>query len=155
MHASALSETAGQSGFVNGLIAVASRLVRLLELETSLLRDMRPGAIRELQEEKMRLVRGYESMASEIRDDPARLAAISEVARAELRDAVSQFEKSAEDNALALAAAQDANERLLKAIVQAATEKTADTKTYASDGGLRRNGKRDTQAISLTINQEL
>ena len=65
MHASALSETAGQSGFVNGLIAVASRLVRLLELETSFLRDMRPGAIRELQEEKMRLVRGYESMASD------------------------------------------------------------------------------------------
>ena len=155
MQASALTETDGQSGFVNGLIAVASRLVRLLELETSLLRDMRPGAIRELQEEKMRLVRGYESMASEIRDDPARLAAISEVARAELRDAVGQFEKSAEDNALALAAAQDANERLLKAIVQAATENTADTKTYASDGGLRRNGKRDTQGISLTIDQEL
>lgn len=155
MQATALSETGGQSGFVNGLIAVTSRLVRLLELETSLLRDMRPGAIRELQEEKMRLVRGYESMAAEIRDDPARLAAITDIARQELHDAVSQFEKSAEDNAFALAAAQDANERLLKAIIQAATENIADTETYARDGGLRRNGKRNAPSISLTINQEL
>ncbi len=155
MHATALSETGGPSAFVNGLIAVASRLVRLLETETSLLRNMRPGAISELQEEKMRLIRGYESMASEIRDDPARLAAITDAARQELRDAVKQFEKAAEDNALALAAAQDANERLLKAIVQAAAEKTADTKTYASDGGLRKNRKPDTHGVSLTLDQEL
>jgi flagellar biosynthesis/type III secretory pathway chaperone len=155
MQTTALSENSGQTGFVNGLIAVASRLVRLLELETSLLRDMRPGAISELQDEKMRLVRGYESMASEIREDPERLAAISDAARQELRNAVSLFEEAAENNARALAAAQDANERLLKAIVQAATDTTADTKTYASDGGLRKNGKRDTKGISLTINQEL
>lgn len=155
MQANALSETGGQTSFVNGLIAVASRLVRLLETETSLLRDMRPGAIGELQEEKMRLIRGYESMASEIRDDPARLAAISSAARQELRDAVSQFELAAESNASALAAAHEANERLLKAIVQAATQNTADTKTYASDGGLRTNRKPDTQGISLTLNQEL
>ena len=155
MQANALSKIGGPTDFVDGLIAVAGRLVRLLEIETSLLRDMRPGAIRELQEEKMRLVRGYESMASEVRDDPARLAAVTDAARQELRDAVSQFENAAEDNARALAAAQDANERLLKAIVQAATEKTADTKTYASDGGLRKNGKPDKQGVSLTINQEL
>ncbi len=155
MHATALSKTSGPAGFVDGLIAVASRLVRLLETETALLRDMRPGAIRELQEEKMRLIRGYESMASEIRDDPARLEAISDAARQELRGAVNHFEQAAEDNARALAAAQDANERLLKAIVQAVTEKTADTKTYASDGGLRKQGRPDAHGISLTVNQEL
>ena len=50
---------------------------------------------------------------------------------------------------------EEANERLLKAIISAATESRADTQTYSSDGALRQDGKGKSEGVSLALNQEL
>lgn len=154
MNGPAISRTGDHNSFIDGLVAVASRLVHLMERETAILREMRPGDIGSMQEEKLRLIRGYESMVSELREDPSRIAAVSEAVRHELRETVIRFEEAAATNARALTAAQEANERLLKAIVDAAAAQTANNPTYVADGGLRKAPRADAKGVSMALDQE-
>lgn len=154
MSAPTFSRSGDQKSFIDGLVAVASRLVHLMERETAILREMRPGDIGSMQEEKLRLIRGYESMVNELREDPSRIAAVSEAVRQELRETVIRFEEAAATNARALTAAQEANERLLKAIVDAAAAQTAHNPTYVADGGLRKAPRADAKGISMALDQK-
>lgn len=140
---------------IDGLIEIASRLIAVMEKETALLREMRPKDIVSFQDEKARLIRSYEERARALRADPSQLAEISEAVRQELGKTIRHFEHAAEINAKALAAAKEANERLLQSIVKAVTEKRADTPTYSSDGAMRKAGDDKREGVSLAINQEL
>lgn len=140
---------------IDDLIEIASRLIAVMEKETALLRDMRPKEIISFQEEKARLIRGYEEKTKALRAEPAQIAAITGAIKQELTLTIRHFEHAAELNAKALAAAKEANERLLKAIINAATESRADTQTYSSDGALRRAGNGKSEGVSLALNQEL
>lgn len=140
---------------IDDLIEIASRLIAVMEKETALLRDMRPKEIVSFQEEKARLIRGYEEKTKALRAEPAQIAAITGAIKQELTLTIRHFEHAAELNAKALAAAKEANERLLKAIINAATESRADTQTYSSDGALRRAGNGKSEGVSLALNQEL
>ncbi len=139
---------------VNGLIQIASRLVELMERETQLLRAMRPSDIVGMQDDKARLVAAYQERSRELRADPSHLAMVRPVLKQELRQALEHFEEASEANGRALAAAREANERLLRAIVDAVAGRQAQSHAYASDGGLASNNGKS-KGVSITLNQEL
>ena len=145
----------GAAATVDHFIAIAAKLIRLMERETRLLTEMRPGEVAPLLEEKARLIQAYEDKAREFRDAPERLSGITAALREEFERIVRRFDAALTRNANALLAAQEANQRLLKAIVDAVAEKTAGTPSYAPDGALRKPHKSASHGVSLTLNQEL
>ncbi len=144
----------GSKTRIGELIEIASRLITLMEEETRLLRAMRPRDLDRLQEEKSRLSHAYEERVGALRADTAAIAVVVPALKEELRRTLTRFEKVAEENALALKAATEANHRLLRIIADAVAEQQADTPVYSSDGNIRRgNGK--PKSVSISLNREL
>ncbi len=139
---------------VDGLIEVASRLIQVMTEETEILRDMRPGDIKELQEEKSRLSRVYEDKLRELRENPASLASMKPSLHRELQRVLGRFGTTVEANAAALKAAATANERLLRIIVDAVAEQRADTPGYSRHGTAAHANGTPTN-VSISLNQQL
>lgn len=102
------------------LLEVASRLTALMERENAHLAKHEPAGVVALQDEKLALTRVYTTRVREIQKDPTTLAAVTGVVRDEMRKAFARFDEVARRNELALKAARTVNERVLKAIVEAA-----------------------------------
>lgn len=131
------------------LVSVIGRLIGVMDQETQLLRAMRTDQIAGLQPEKTRLAGLYVGMVKDIRKQPELLAAVSAAVRAELAEAMARFETAAGQNEKAIAAARDANERVLKAIVAAVHSKRA-IGTYSAKGGIA-EPPRPQRATALSI----
>ena len=140
---------------VDGLIDVASRLITLLGRETALLREMKITEIAALQEEKLKLTRAYEARMRALNKSGDELAAIDQAIRDELRATVNRFEDAASANAIAVHAAQEANQRLMQAIVDIVTERRGRTEGYAADGTATTGDARPREGVALTLDERL
>jgi hypothetical protein len=118
------------------LIDVASRLTALMERENSMLAVHDTSGIKAIQDEKLALTRAYTLRVREIRKDPGRLAAVTQAVRAEMKKVLVRFDEVAKRNETALAAARDVNERVLKAIVDAANAQAPRVTGYSRTGGM-------------------
>lgn len=139
------------SATADGLVTIASRLIALMEKETALLHAMKPRAIAELQEEKQRLVRAYEDRSRAIASHHEALKTLDQAARDELNRTILRFEAAVRDNATALRAAHDANERVLLAIVEVIERQRSRTGTYGADGSRAGNGTGNRGAVTLSV----
>ncbi|MFO0997574.1 MAG: hypothetical protein U1F33_12915 [Alphaproteobacteria bacterium] len=137
------------------LIAVTSRLIDLMGREIELLRSMRPREIESLQADKAGLTRTYVEYVAQLQSEPSRLGAVEPIVRDELRRITERFEESVAENARALRAASEANNRLIKAIIEAAGQVETRHAGYTSTGTSpdRQSGK--ARGLSLTVNQQL
>jgi hypothetical protein len=116
------------------LLDVASRLTALMERENAHLAKHEPAGVAALQDEKLALTRAYTTRVHDIQRDPAKLAAITGAVRDEMRKAFAKFDEVARRNELALKAARTVNERVLKAIVEAANAQQPRVSGYSRTG---------------------
>lgn len=118
------------------LLKVLTRLIEVLQQETHFLRQMRPQDMQSLQQDKIVLIAAYESQLARFHAAPEEAQALPSELRARIMDVTSAFQTTLTENARALFAVKEANERLFKLVVKAIEEKRADTRFYAPDGGL-------------------
>jgi hypothetical protein len=141
---------------VDGLIEIASRLITLLGRETMLLRQMKIRESAELQDEKLALTRAYEARMRDLSDNNGKeLAAVSQAIRDELKSTVNRFEDAASANAIAVHAAQQANQRLMQAIVDIVSERRGRTEGYAADGTSTFKDARPREGLALALDERL
>jgi Lon protease-like protein len=138
------------------LIVVAGRLITLVTEETRLLEAYRTSDIGALQDEKGRLSRIYVGLVRDLKRDPELLAAVEKAVREELSDVLRRFEAAAEANANALNTAREANERVMRAIVEAASAQQTTVAGYSRTGTLAAPSKAAaSRPLSMTVNQRL
>lgn len=140
---------------IDGLIEIASRLIELLGRETALLRQMKIVEIAALQEQKLTLTRAYETRMRALNRNHEELQAVDQAIRDELRATINRFEDAASANAIAVHAAQEANQRLMQAIVDIVSERRGRTEGYAADGTPTAKDSRPREGLALTLDQRL
>jgi hypothetical protein len=146
-----------EAGPIQEVARVAGRLVALMNRETELIETHQLGAIGALQEEKTGLALAYAVLVRQIRSQPEVLAALTKAVRDELRDTLKRFEKTARANARAIDGARMANERVIHAIIEAATLARSHVPAGYSASGARPQPRRpDAKApLSVAFNREL
>ena len=138
------------------LIVVAGRLITLVTEETRLLGAYQANDIGQLQDEKGRLSRIYAGLVRDLKRDPELLAAVEKAVREELTDVLKRFEAAAEANTNALNAAREANERVMRAIVEAAAAQQTTVAGYSRSGSLPAPSRAAAaRPLSMTVNQRL
>jgi hypothetical protein len=136
------------------LIVTAGRLITLINEETELLERFEAGKIATLQDEKARLTRIYAGLIRDLRSDPDVLAAADKAVRDELTEVLTAFNQAALANERALTSARAANERVMRAIIDAANAQQQSPRGYSRAGTLpppaRAAGARP---LSLAVDQ--
>jgi len=141
---------------IESLIRIGSRLVELMEREIALLRDMRPGGLETLQAEKTALVVAYEESLAAIKDDPKLIAACAPPIKDELMRIAAKLNVTVAANERAISAARAANERLLKAVVDAVAADRDRTSGYSRNGArAATSASRRASPVSLNIDTRL
>jgi hypothetical protein len=138
------------------LIVVAGRLITLVTEETRLLEAYQTNDITPLQDEKGRLSRLYVGLVRDLKRDPELLAAVEKAVREELTDVLTRFEAAAEANTNALNVARAANERVMRAIVDAAAAQQNTVAGYSRSGTAPTPSRTAAaRPLSMTVNQRL
>jgi hypothetical protein len=138
------------------LIVVAGRLITLVTEETRLLEAYQTNDITPLQDEKGRLSRLYVGLVRDLKRDPELLAAVEKAVREELTDVLQRFEAAAEANTNALNVARAANERVMRAIVDAAAAQQNTVAGYSRSGTAPAPSRAAAaRPISMSVNQRL
>jgi hypothetical protein len=140
---------------IDGLIDIGSRLINLLGRETALLREMKIGEIADLQDEKLALTRAYEARMRALNKQDNGLTEVDQAIRDELRATVHRFEDAAKANAIAVRAAQEANQRLMQAIVDAVNERRSRADGYSANGHSTGTDPRPRDGVALTLDERL
>jgi hypothetical protein len=143
------------TGRLRDILAVVGRLITLMNEESALLRAMRADQIGQFQDEKSRLAGLYVGMVKDIRKSPELLVAVDAAVRAELTDALKNFDEAAAENAQVIASARAANERVLNAVVSAAQKRRAPP-GYAADGAAAKPTKpQRSTALSIALDRRI
>ena len=139
---------------IEALIRVTSRLVDLMRRETEHLSGMRVAEVEALQREKSALAAIYETAVRALASRPGALDEVGPALKQELAAAAHAFDQAAAENLRRLAAARTAHDRLLKAIVDAVTERRSSKSLYAASGGQKRMRLAD-GALSIALDRKL
>lgn len=140
---------------VHDLLATTARLIACMDQEIKLLRAMRPQDIRDLQADKIALADAYEAHFHALRDSSDQDDAVSEVLLVELNEATARFQTALNENAQALRAVRDVNDRVLKAIVEAVESSRAEPAGYTRGGGAPAPRRRAAAPTAIAVNQQL
>lgn len=117
------------------LLAVTERLVACIEREVELLRAMRPQDLAALQREKTALADAYEGHLRALRATAAEAADADDPAlRDRLLRATERFRGALTENARTLKAVEAANDRVLRAIVDAVEQRRGRPAAYTATG---------------------
>ncbi len=142
--------------FIESFIRTASRLVVIMENEIAFLRKMEVAEIAALQDEKTALVNAYEEGIRRIAADPNTFSAMEPALKAELHEVITHFNGVVAENGRALEAVRHSHQRLIKAMVDAATESRSHHAGYSKTGGSPRlTGTARTAHLSLTLDRRL
>lgn len=142
--------------FIEIFVRTTSRLVAVMENEITFLRKMEVAKIAALQDEKTVLVNAYEEGIRRIAADPNIFNAMEPALKAELHGVVAHFNDVVAENGRALEAVRHSHQRLIKAMVDAATESRTRHTGYSKTGGSPRlTGAGRTAHLSLTLDRHL
>lgn len=119
---------------IRELIAVAGRLVGLMRRETAAVRAVAAETLPGLVSEKASLVEAFTTLTRSFHRDPETIAAVTDALRGELEDIFVEFEATARENERTLAAAREANESVLRAVVAAAEAQRPRAQGYGRTG---------------------
>lgn len=144
------------SNVLDDLIVITARLADLLAHENEILHSMRPSAIRELQKDKADLVQSYERRMRLVREDPTILASAPPALREKLLTMTTAFETVLEENERSLRSVRAVSERVMKVIVDAATEQQLGAPAYSSAGVMAAaSGGSGRRTVAMTFNKQL
>ena len=138
------------------LLKVLGRLIEVLRQEIQMLKRMDPSGIQNLQQDKIVLTAAYDSLLSRFRESPDMLKSLAPELRDQIMALTTEFQTALTDNARALFAVKEANDRLFKAIVQAVEDKRTQSNTYSASGSLATAAVTSAaQPMSLAFDQRL
>lgn len=138
------------------LIVVAGRLITLVTEETRQLEAYQTNEFAALQDEKARLTRLYAGLVRDLKRDPELLAAADKAVREELSEVLERFSAAAQANASALEMARAANERVMRAIIEAASAQQNAVAGYSRAGTAATPTRAQTaRPLSISVNQRL
>jgi len=123
-------------GPFEALIQTASRLTALLERENQHLSTCDVKGIAALHEEKQSLTRAYAVHVHELRKEPAKLAVVTQVVRDEVKKIMQRFDEVCAVNERRLKAVREANDRVMKIIVDAANKQMPRATGYSRTGAM-------------------
>lgn len=149
-----MAETSPKPPRIRDLIEVAGKLIVVLREETIALRSFALARVTEITSEKTRLVETYVAIAQGFRKDPETLDAITGAVRAELTETLQAFDSAARENEAAIVTAREANERVLRAIVEAADAQRPKAQGYGRAGVAVAGGRRGGPALSVAIDRQ-
>lgn len=121
-------------GPFEGLIQTASRLTALLERENDCLAKCDVKGVAALHEEKQSLTRAYCLHVHELKKEPAKLAVVTQVVRDEVKKIMARFDDVCSVNERRLKAVREANDRVMKVIVDAANQQMPQATGYSRTG---------------------
>ena len=134
------------------LLAITSRLIACMEKEIGLLQSMRPQEMQALQLDKSSLAYAYEAHILALRGAPAENAIVGKTLRDELSEATERIQTELEENARALRAVKEVNDRVLQAIATAVEDARGKPTGYTASGAtpaVRRRAGGAALALSL------
>jgi hypothetical protein len=140
---------------VHDLLATTARLIACMDKEIKLLRAMRPQEIVALQADKMALADAYEAHFHALREARDPSDAVSDTLVAELNEATARFQQVLSDNARALQAVKDVNEKVLKAIVEAIERNRPEASGYTRAGATPAPRRRTASAPAMAVSAQL
>ena len=112
---------------------------------------MKPAALADLQEEKGRLVTAYEEQVRALAATPDELRKVAPALQSEFAEIANRFEAAMTDNRRALAAASEAQDRFLQAVVKAAREKQSSFRGYSAQGTVSAPHRRQSRQTPLAL----
>lgn len=144
------------ANLVNSLIHVTARLIDIMGHEIELLDRRNARELESLQSEKSALVRAYDEQISVLRQDPDRVSTLEPVLRDELWRVSKTLDAIVEENARALKATMEANNRLVRIVVRTAQEETQRDRPYTRSRRID-DGADDATAkpLSLALDRRL
>lgn len=138
------------------LLKLLNRLIEVLGREIAHLRAMKPAEMQALQQDKIVLTAAYESMVTEIRANPGLLADLDPLLKEQVIQAAGRFQEVLGENARALYAVKEANDKLFRAVVRAIEEKRNEARAYAPSGSFAPHTRLSAgEAVSLAVDQRL
>lgn len=138
------------------LLRVLDRLIQVLRQEIAMLHRMDPSAMQTLQHDKIILTAAYESLLAGLNKEPSALRSLPDELRQRIMHVTSDFQTTLTDNARALFAVKEANERLFKAIIAAVEEQRSESTTYSASGVLAKKASaRGGSAAALAYDNRL
>ena len=129
-----MPQSEAKHGPFEGLIQTASRLTALLDRENECLSKCDVKGVAALHEEKQSLTRAYSLQVHELKKEPAKLAAVTQVVRDEVKKIMTRFDDVCSVNERRLKAVREANDRVMKVIVDAANEQVPRATGYSRTG---------------------
>jgi flagellar biosynthesis/type III secretory pathway chaperone len=123
-----------KNGPFEGLIQTASRLTALLDRENVCLEKCDIAGVAALHEEKQSLTRAYCLHVHELKQEPAKLAVVTQVVRDEVKKVMTRFDEVCSVNERRLKAIRDANDRVMKVIIDAANKQAPRVSGYSRTG---------------------
>jgi|GEM_PF-556369 len=94
-----------------------TQLMAVMRQETDLVRGKRYDQVERMQRHKVKLTKVFEAHQSAIQQDLSVVQTLSDDERTELRSLYQAFREALSENMLALKAAQDATDRVVKMII--------------------------------------
>ena len=140
---------------VRDLLAVTGRLIACMDQEIAMLRAMRPQDIQSLQADKRALADAYEAHFTALRDGGEGSEAIGADLLKELTEATERFQSVLAENARALRAVKEVNDRVLKAVVAAVDRERVEAAGYTKGGKTPARRRHGAAAQPMTVNQQL
>lgn len=134
---------------MESLIAVASRLIELMDREVEILRAMRPAEIESLRDEKFNLIAVYEDHYRALASNKDALALVAPTLQQEFADVAQRFAKAMAENGRALTAAKVAHERMMNAIVEAVQANRKSGSGYSASGSAEQGTAASPMSLSL------
>jgi len=120
----------------DALITAASRLTALMERENEALAKCDVGAVTALHDEKQALTRSYCLHVHELKKEPAKLAVVTQVVRDEVKKIMARFNEVVAINERRLQAVRDANDRVMKVLIDAANQQMPRSTGYSRTGAV-------------------
>lgn len=94
-----------------------TQLMAIMKHEVQLIRDRQFDRLEDVQRQKLQLARSYEQSQAQVRKNPKVLDALSGEERGDLRKLYAAFRETLSENMLALKAAHDTADRVVKMII--------------------------------------
>lgn len=104
----------------DALIRLTRRLTELLEKETALFNARRPLETEDFQHEKTRLATLYRREIGAVKEDPSRLAGISEAVKQSLKDVTERFTEALHANGMAVDTLRVLTEGVIRSVAEEA-----------------------------------
>ena len=133
-----LPQPQSKHGPFEGLIQAASRLTALLERENEHLSKCDVAGVAALHDEKQALTQAYCLHVHELKKEPAKLAVVTQVVRDEVKKIMAQFDEVCSINERRLNAVREANDRVMKVIIDAANQQAPRVSGYSRTGAAAR-----------------